>query len=144
MEGINYIDMQRELYASNGTVVLFEEGDHIETDTEDEIVRFLLIKSESYIGRQYGWLKLLIHLLDAFLTFLRRKETYFFRRMMFYDRYPICSWVEAYAYKAIQVDFGCEPNTADPDVIQDYKKTHPEIWKLIVKAERGVMIVNES
>jgi hypothetical protein len=101
-------------------------------------------KAESYIGRQYGWWKLLIHLLDAFLTFLRRKETYFFRRMMFYDRYPICSWVEAYAYKAVQIDFGCAPNAADPDVIQDYKKAHPESWKLIVKAERGIISINRS
>jgi hypothetical protein len=101
-------------------------------------------KAESYLGRHYGWWKLLIHLMDAFLTFLRRKETYFFRRIMSYDRYPICSWVEAYAYQAANINFGCEPNVADPDVIYDYKKAHPDHWKLMVKSVRGVITLNES
>jgi hypothetical protein len=46
MEGVNYFDMQSEPYASNGTVVLFEEGDYIEAGTEDEAVRFLLISGK--------------------------------------------------------------------------------------------------
>jgi hypothetical protein len=46
MEGINYFDMQREPFANNGTLVLFEGGDHIEVSTENEAVRFLLISGK--------------------------------------------------------------------------------------------------
>ena len=34
VEGINYFDMQRESFVSNGTVVLFEDGDHIVVSTD--------------------------------------------------------------------------------------------------------------
>lgn len=42
-EGLNYFDMQRDPFLGNETLVLFEEGDHVRVNTEDEAVRFLFI-----------------------------------------------------------------------------------------------------
>lgn len=46
MEGLNYFDMQREAFADNGTVVLFEESEQIEVRTEKQTVRFLLVSGK--------------------------------------------------------------------------------------------------
>ena len=72
-------------------------------------------KAEGYVGRHYGWLKVLAHGLDRIIGGL-----YFFRRLAREDKYPICSWVVAYSYRVIGKDFGVPPNAADPDHIWDY------------------------
>jgi len=54
VEGINYFDMQRESFVSNGTIVLFEDGDHIVVSTEGEAVRFLLISGKP-INEPVAW-----------------------------------------------------------------------------------------
>jgi redox-sensitive bicupin YhaK (pirin superfamily) len=53
-EGMNYFDMQREPFADNGTLVLFEDGDHIKVSTEGDAVRFLLI-SGNPIHEPVAW-----------------------------------------------------------------------------------------
>lgn len=72
-------------------------------------------KAESYIGSKYGWLKILVHGLDRIIG-----GRYFFRRLAIQDKYPICSWVVAWAYDGIGKNFGVPPNAADPDHIWDY------------------------
>jgi len=42
-EGVNYFDMQSGPSVDNGTLVLFEDGDHIYINTEEESMRFLCI-----------------------------------------------------------------------------------------------------
>ena len=54
VEGINYFDMQREPFVSNGTAVLFEDGDHIEVSTDVDGVRFLLISGKP-INEPIAW-----------------------------------------------------------------------------------------
>jgi hypothetical protein len=42
-EGSNYFDMQHELWLDNRTLILFEDGEQILVNTENDPVRFLLI-----------------------------------------------------------------------------------------------------
>jgi redox-sensitive bicupin YhaK (pirin superfamily) len=45
-EGINYFDFAREPFVSNETLVLFDAGDEIVVETEDQPIRFLLISGK--------------------------------------------------------------------------------------------------
>ncbi|MCJ7445770.1 MAG: pirin family protein [Methanotrichaceae archaeon] len=49
IEGLNYFDMQRDSFASNGTIVLFDEGDQVMVSTKEEAVRFLLISGKPIV-----------------------------------------------------------------------------------------------
>ena len=43
------------------------------------------------------------------------------------DKYPICSWVVAYAFEKVGASyFDIKPNAAAPDDIWDYIQTHPD------------------
>ena len=46
-DGENYFDLKREPYASNGALVLFDDGDKILVQTEDQPIRFLLISGKA-------------------------------------------------------------------------------------------------
>jgi redox-sensitive bicupin YhaK (pirin superfamily) len=54
MQGTNYFDMQRDPFAGNGTIVLFDDGDEILVLTEGHEVRFLLISGKP-IGEPVAW-----------------------------------------------------------------------------------------
>ncbi len=54
VEGVNYFDMQREPFVSNGMLVLLDDGDQIMVSTETEPVRFLLISGKP-IGEPVAW-----------------------------------------------------------------------------------------
>jgi len=82
--------------------------------TEEEL-QTVGAKAHSYVGRGYGWTKILAHAMDRMFG-----GVYWFRRLARMDKYPICSWVVAYAYHTIGKGFGVEPNAADPDHIWDY------------------------
>lgn len=53
-DGENYFDITREPYASNGTLVLFDDGDEVSVQTEEQAVRFLLISGKP-IGEPIAW-----------------------------------------------------------------------------------------
>ncbi|MEN8114426.1 MAG: YiiX/YebB-like N1pC/P60 family cysteine hydrolase, partial [Actinomycetota bacterium] len=76
------------------------------TDAERQAI---VAKAESYVGREYGFVKIAAHFLDWTL-----QGAYVFRRLTNMDRYPICSWVVAHAFGAAGKDFGCEPGAASP------------------------------
>ena len=80
----------------------------------------ICVKANSYIGRDYGYLKLLAHFGDGLFRKLFDKEVYFFRRLAFMDKYPICSWVASFAYASAGIKFGCAPEFADPDMMCDF------------------------
>jgi redox-sensitive bicupin YhaK (pirin superfamily) len=44
--GENYFDLSREPYASNRTLILFDDGEEISAATEDKSVRFLLFSGK--------------------------------------------------------------------------------------------------
>jgi redox-sensitive bicupin YhaK (pirin superfamily) len=54
VEGRNYFDIQRDPFVSNGTVVLFDDGDEIVAFTEQHRVRFLLISGKP-LGEPVAW-----------------------------------------------------------------------------------------
>lgn len=45
-EGVNYFDISRNPYASNGTLILYDDGDQIIVETENKPARFLLISGK--------------------------------------------------------------------------------------------------
>lgn len=69
-----------------------------------------------YFGQRYGYFKLAVHLFDAFDPFgLNLME-----RIGWRDRYPICSWIAAYAYDRAGIDLrGLNPSLAQPDDLVD-------------------------
>jgi hypothetical protein len=81
----------------------------------DEEKEFILTKGLSYVGAKYGYSKILGHSLDFFTG-----GHYIFRRLFNSDNYPICSWLVAHAYKAANLNFGCDPGMATPDNIWDF------------------------
>jgi len=46
VDGASYFDIQHDTLLANGSLVLFEDGDHIMVTTENEDVRFLLISGK--------------------------------------------------------------------------------------------------
>jgi quercetin 2,3-dioxygenase len=54
IEGENYFDLEREPYVSNRDLVLFEDGNEIIVQTEDQPIRFLLISGKP-IGEPIAW-----------------------------------------------------------------------------------------
>ena len=54
VEGVNYFDMQRDPFLSNGSLVLFDDGEQIVVSAEDEPVRFLLMSGKP-IGEPVAW-----------------------------------------------------------------------------------------
>lgn len=96
----------------------------------EDIAR-VVAKAETYVGRRYGYLKLLAHWLDWLL-----QGAYVFRRLANQDRYPICSWLVAYSFAAADKHFGVEPGAAEPDDIWDFVTTHPDVYREIVPLHR--------
>jgi hypothetical protein len=88
----------------------------------------VVVKAESYVGRKYGYLKLLAHWGDWLL-----QGAYVFRRLTTKDDYPICSWVVAYAFAAAGKHFDVEPGAATPDDIWDFVTAHPEVYEQILE-----------
>jgi hypothetical protein len=86
-------------------------------------------KSLEYLGRKFGWSKLLMHLLDGLANKVVHKPVFFFRKLNHDQRYPICSWITAFSYdRALHYRFGVPPECADPDQISDWINSHPGEW----------------
>jgi redox-sensitive bicupin YhaK (pirin superfamily) len=54
VEGANYFDLQREAFVTDGSVILFEDGEELAVTTEDQPVRFLLLSGRP-IGEPVAW-----------------------------------------------------------------------------------------
>ncbi len=91
----------------------------------------IVAKAETYVGRRYGYLKLLAHWADWVL-----QGAYVFRRLTNQDKYPICSWVVAYAFAEVEKHFGVEPGAATPDDIWDFVTGNPEVYREVVALRR--------
>lgn len=91
----------------------------------------VIAKAETYVGRRYGYLKILAHWLDWVL-----QGAYVFRRLAAQDRYPICSWVVAYAFAEADKHFDVEPGAATPDDIWDFVTGNPDVYREVVALAR--------
>ena len=86
-------------------------------------------KAYSYVGRKYGFMKIVGHALDRCIG-----GKYVFRKLFRMDDYPICSWIVAYAYDVLDIVFNnVEPWACQPDDIWDecmYGNQYECIYKL--------------
>lgn len=98
--------------------------------TPDQI-QGIVRAAEAYVGRRYGYGKIVLHALDWVL-----QGAYVFRRLGRMDRYPICSWLVAHAYGTVGHHFGVDPGAATPDDIWDYVTSHPEEFERVRKLAR--------
>lgn len=92
-------------------------------DERQEIVQ----TAKSYVGRKYGYLKILTHVADWVL-----QGAYVFRHLTRGNRYPICSWLVAHAFKSAGKYFDVEPGAASPDDIWDFIQDHPDKYETVV------------
>ena len=94
----------------------------------------LALYASRQVGRNYGWGKIAAHAGDYWLSVLRGKSVFFFRRATLGGRYPICSWIVAFAYaKAVGVWFNeIAPNFAQPDDVGDeIIERNPAEWIVV-------------
>ena len=87
----------------------------------DQEIATIVRAAQSYVGRRYGYVKIVAHGLDWIL-----QGAYVFRRLTRNDNYPICSWLVAHAYAKAGKDFGVEPGAATPDDIWDFAEANPD------------------
>ena len=95
-------------------------------DLTPEETLTIVRKARNYVGDKYGWLKVVAHALDHLIF----RDHHVMRRLCFMDKYPICSWVVAFAYRAIGYEFGIPANEATPDDIWDWVTTRPD-WRRV-------------
>lgn len=83
--------------------------------------------AEQYVGRPYGYLKIITQMIDGGLLF----GHYITRRLTNSDIFPICSWLVAHAYLSAGKDFGVHPGAATPDDIEDFVKRNPDKYTCV-------------
>ena len=96
------------------------------TNLTKEQIQTIVDKSNDYVGRQYGWFKIVTHLIDWVF-----QGAYFARRLTQSDNYPICSWCVAQAYAKVGADFGVEPGAASPDDIWDFVTQNTDKYEMV-------------
>jgi hypothetical protein len=93
--------------------------------TEEEIAKVVATANEM-VDQSYGYLKILAHLLDWLLFGI-----YFFRWFGRNGKYPICSWLVAYAFEQAGKHFGVKTGMASPDDIWDFIEENPDKYEQI-------------
>jgi len=122
--------VQRNLlwrYANDDNEVAIYRARNLTVLQANDIARV----AESYVGKTYGYLKLVTHLLDWAL-----QGAYVFRRLTRSDRYPICSWVVAHAYGSAGLDFGVDADSASPDDMWDFVQANPDKYRWVMPLGR--------
>ncbi len=92
-----------------------------------EQIEIIVAEANEQVGRPYGFVKIIAHLLDWLLT-----GAYVFRRLTSDPRYPICSWLVAHSYSKAGEQFGVAPGAADPDDIWDFVEKRADIYESII------------
>jgi hypothetical protein len=125
IEALTHVDLHGlwEQYAGKGDRIAIFRKRNL-TDAEAVAI---VKKAATYIGDSYGYLKIVMHLLDWCIG-----GRYFFRRLTHNDKFPICSWVVAAAYSEIGEHFDCEVAQAEPDDIWDYCLSHMDKYEMIL------------
>ena len=112
----------RSYYKSRKTAVAVFRPVNVDEVTVRRVVK----DATDYVGAKYGYVKIVAHFADWCLG-----GRYVFRKWAQMDRYPICSWVVAFAWNEGGRSFGVPPEAASPDDIWDYCVAHPHEWKMI-------------
>jgi hypothetical protein len=109
-------------YGKGGTwIAIFRPWNVTQADREH-----IALAAQSYVGRRYGYVKLLAHLGDWVLG-----GAYLFRGLARMDNYPICSWVWAHAYSTVGLDFGVDPGAAQPDDMYTFCVRNPDKYAVV-------------
>jgi hypothetical protein len=95
-------------------------------------VKAIETMANKFVGRKYGWWKLLAHLTDRIA--FRGKKTV--ANFLVLDKWPICSYTAAQSFAAGDVFFGMLPNVADPDEMNDHVEADPS-WVLVGESRTG-------
>jgi hypothetical protein len=96
------------------------------TNLTDAEVDLIVNEAERHVDYRYGYLKIVAHFLDWVLL-----GAYVFRRFAKSERYPICSWLVADAFKEAGKYFGADPGAASPDDIWDFINEHPDVYEQV-------------
>lgn len=91
----------------------------------------IIDKANDYVGRDYGYLKIVTHAMDACIG-----GHYFFRRLTHEDKYPICSWVTGFTMAKVGRYFGVDPAAANPDDIWDYCLANTDSYQQVLSLTR--------
>ncbi|UCB43790.1 MAG: hypothetical protein JSV77_03845 [Dehalococcoidales bacterium] len=97
---------------------------HRATNLTPDEVKLIVAAAEKQVGKKYGYLKIVAHFLDWMLL-----GAYVFRRLVPDGKYPICSWLVAYAFGKADKHFGVEPGAATPDDIWDFIEGNPDRYQ---------------
>lgn len=101
------------------------------TNLADHEMLAITSRAERYVGRKYGYGKIVAHALDGLLG-----GAYVFRRLTNSDAYPICSWLVAHAYLAAGKDFGVKAGAATPDDIADFVVRNPDKYEQVLPLQK--------
>jgi len=77
------------------------------------------------IGRRYGYFKIIVHAMDKLLN-----NQYVFRRILYSDQFPICSWVVAHCYEEAGLSLGGHADELQPDDILDFLERSPDFYEV--------------
>lgn len=92
-----------------------------------EDMHVVVLTAESFVGRKYGWRKIVEHGLERFVG-----SNFLTRLVGGGDDAPDCDWVVSKSYAAAGKDFGKPAGRADPDDIHDFVLANPDkyvrIW----------------
>ena len=103
---------------------------NITQDQRLEISKYVI----NQVNKPYGTAKVLAHGADGVAAWIcRKKDVFFFRKIFRSDRFPMCSFLGAHAYRQAGLDFGQKDDYLNPDEIWDYALDHPKrygVWRL--------------
>ena len=111
-------------YAGTGTRISIYRAKNLPRQERN----YLGTLARTYTGLRYGYLKILLHYLDARLL----NGMYFFRRLAFLKNFPICSYLVAAVYSELGLDFGVKLYEAQPDDIWDFVTTNPDKYQRVL------------
>jgi len=118
---------KRRLWKRYGTSNKHQVAIYRAKNLKPEQIEIIVAEANEQVGRPYGYVKIIAHLLDWLLN-----GVYFFRRLTSDPRYPICSWLVAHSYSKAGKHFGVAPGAADPDDIWDFVDKRADIYKPII------------
>lgn len=91
-------------------------------------------KAEEYTGRPYGWWKLLLIGIDAYLSKKFQRNMRVFSQLIHREGAPICSFLVQDVYNdVLGIGFGVPRGSAQPDDIADHCANSPD-WMEILPA----------
>jgi hypothetical protein len=111
-------------YAGSGSKIAIYRSSNLGVSER----RYLATLARNYTGLRYGYLKIVLHYLDARLL----NGMFFFRRLAFLKKFPICSYLVAAVYSELGLDFGVGAFEAQPDDIWDFVTSNPDKYRRVL------------